>query len=97
MAATTACQPKATSVAAVSTPVPERAANTATEAPATTKAPLFQLTSLNGKANCNPADCIKICDPKNCDPSACEPANCKPGVKTASATNSTTTIAMKQE
>ena len=81
-ASTTACQAKTTSVAVVQSPAPARAANTTAQPKAVTVS-----QPAAKAANCNPADCTKVC----------EPANCEPGTSTSTTATTKTTIAMKQE
>jgi len=91
--ASTSCQAKTTSVAATTTPVPERANAVAEKqvAPIVAQPALFKLTSLTPTpANCQPADCNKICEPSQC-------ASAK-GTSTAAAPAAKkTTLAVKQE
>ena len=91
-ASTTACQAKTTSVAVVQTPAPARAANTTAQPKAVTVS-----QPAAKAANCNPADCTKVCEPANWEPSACLPTNCKSGTSTSTTAAAKTTIAMKQE
>ncbi|WP_367391955.1 hypothetical protein [Lewinella sp. LCG006] len=91
--ASTSCQAKTTSVTATSATAPERANAVAEKqaAPVVAQPALFKLTSLTpAPANCQPADCNKICDPSQCAPAKGTSTAAAPAAKT-------TTLAVKQE
>ena len=89
--ASTSCQAKTTSVTATSATAPERATAVAEKQAAPVAQPaLLKLTSLSpAPANCQPADCNKICEPSQCAPKGTSSA-AAPAAKT-------TTLAVKQE
>lgn len=91
-AAATSCHAKTTSVATTTTPAPERASAVAEKEVAPVAQPaLFQLTNFApAPANCQPADCNKICNPSQCAPAKGTSTAATPAAKT-------TTLAVKQE
>ncbi len=90
--ASTGCHAKTTSVAAITTPAPERASEVAEKQAAPVAQPaLFKLTSFAPKsASCQPADCNKTADASQCAPAKGTSTAAAPAAKT-------TAIAVKQE
>ena len=91
-AAATSCQAKTTSVAATTTPAPERANAVAEKEAAPIAQPaLLKLTSFAPKTTgCQPADCNKTCAPSQCAPAKGTSTAATPAAKR-------TTLAVKQE